>query len=145
MRCDFFTDVKAMDRPESPRRFLSDDLKGLDAKRLQIECRLSAKIDAEVYRPKERTQEGSIDSVAPNIARVLHQVFGSRQRNSAKACFSQACFSCEKLEKKRCLPPESTVRYVTDDGWGFNILVFSLSSHRHSYIGLVFSFRFIDS
>jgi hypothetical protein len=64
-----------MDRPESPRRFLSDELKGLDAKRLQIECRLSAKIDAEVYRPKERTQEGSIDSVAPNIARVLRQVY----------------------------------------------------------------------
>jgi hypothetical protein len=62
-----------MERPESPRRFVSDEMSSLHARRLQIECRLSAKFDAEVYRPKER-KEGSIDSVAPNIARVLRQV-----------------------------------------------------------------------
>jgi hypothetical protein len=66
-----------MEIPETRRRFLSIELTSLHAKRLQMECRLSAQINAEVHppRPEERTEKESIDSVAQNIARVLRQVY----------------------------------------------------------------------
>jgi hypothetical protein len=66
-----------MEIPESRRRFLSVELTGLHAKRLQMECRLSAQINAEAFppRPEERTEKDSMDSVEHNIARVLRQVY----------------------------------------------------------------------
>ncbi len=56
MCCVLFTEGKVMERPESPMRFVSDEMNSLRARRPQIECRLSAKFDAEVYRPKERKE-----------------------------------------------------------------------------------------
>ena len=103
-----------MERPESPRRFLSDEMSSLHTRRLQIECRLSAKFDAEVYRPKER-KEGSIDIVAPNIARVLRQVDNAGHHPESKHSNFFLFSSCplqEGLDRSTNRPRRTSVCWL---------------------------------